>query len=242
MNYSGCSHPAPCQGHPPLRVEGLVVAHEGARQAALHGVSLTVEAGQRVALVGPNGAGKSTFLKTVVHLLTPRQGVVSLFGHRAGTCHHRIAYLPQRGELDWDFPVSVRRMVLSGRYVRRGWFYRPGEADYAKVEEVLRLLRLEDLGERQIGELSGGQQQRAMLARALVQEAEMLLLDEPFNAVDDATRELLTVALHDLREAGRTVVMATHEPEIKDLPFDRVFAFLEGRLTDPAGGKEAAHG
>ncbi|MCH8474782.1 MAG: ABC transporter ATP-binding protein [Opitutales bacterium] len=231
MNYSGCQHPPPRPDAPPLRVHDLVVAHEGARQPALHGISLTVEKPERVALIGPNGAGKSTFLKAVVHLLKPRSGKIDLFGHSPGTCHHRVAYLPQRGELDWDFPVHLRRMVLSGRYVRHGWFKRPSEKDQQAVERVLALLCLEDLADRQIGELSGGQQQRAMLARALVQEAEMLLLDEPFNAVDDHTRKLLIKVLETLRQEEKTVIIATHEPELEGLPFDRIFPFLEGRLV-----------
>ncbi|MCC5788342.1 MAG: ABC transporter ATP-binding protein [Opitutales bacterium] len=232
MNYSGCQHPPPRPEAPPLQVKDLVVAHEGAHLPALHGISLTVKKKERVALIGPNGAGKSTFLKAVVHLLKPRAGQIELFGHSPGTCHHRVAYLPQRGELDWDFPIHLRRMVLSGRYVQRGWFKRPSESDRKTVDRILSLLRLEDLADRQIGELSGGQQQRAMLARALVQEAEMLLLDEPFNAVDDETRKLLIEVLETLRQEDKTVIIATHEPELEGLPFDRIFPFLEGRLVD----------
>lgn len=231
INYGGCAHPPPVTEAPALEVMNLQVAHPGARQAALHDITLTVPTGSMVALVGPNGAGKSTFLKTVANLLSPEQGTVRVFGHRQGTCHHRIAYLPQRGEMDWDFPVSLERMVMSGRYVHLGWFRRVGQKDRQAVRTMLQRMALEDLADRQIGELSGGQQQRAMLARALVQNAPMLLLDEPFNAVDERTRILLTGVLKDLQNEGRTILMATHEPEQPGLTFDFVFPFLEGRLV-----------
>ena len=175
-------------GEAAVAVDDLSVSMPGDDRLALDGVTLTVPIGSRTALVGPNGAGKSTLLKSIVGLLKPRSGSIHVYGMPVASCLHRVAYLPQRGEIDWRFPMTVRELIQTGRYVHLGWLRRPGAEDRALVEQEIKRLRLDELADRQIGQLSGGQQQRALLARALVQGADLLLLDEPMNAVDVETR------------------------------------------------------
>jgi manganese/zinc/iron transport system ATP- binding protein len=189
-----------------------------------------------VALVGPNGAGKSTLLKTAAGLVPLRAGTVQRFGQPLGACHHRVAYLPQRSAADWRFPLSVRRLVMSGRYVHLGWLRRPGPQDHAIVQVALARLGLTALAERQVGQLSGGQQQRVLLARALAQEADLLLLDEPLNAVDAETRAVVEAVLADLRLRGKSVVVATHDLGRLEAAFDGALYLCEGRETAPPPG------
>jgi manganese/zinc/iron transport system ATP- binding protein len=184
----------------------------------------------RVALVGANGSGKSTLLKAVAGLLRPQAGTIRIYGQPVGACRHRVAYLPQRSEVDWRFPVTVERLVLAGRYVHLGWLRRPGRADRELVARVLEQLGLSALAERQINELSGGQQQRALLARALVQEADLLLLDEPLSAVDAASRRIIAEVLDGLRRQGRTALVATHHLDRLEEEFDQVYTLEEGEL------------
>ena len=173
------------------------------RQDVLTGVTLTVPVGAQVALIGANGAGKSTLFKAVAGLLPVRKGEVRIYGRPIGACHHRVAYLPQRSEIDWRFPMSPRRLAVTGRYVHRGWLQRPQPEDWRIVDTVLARLKIDDLAQRQIGQLSGGQQQRVMLARALVQGADLLLLDEPLNAVDAETRQIVAAVLAEERARAR---------------------------------------
>lgn len=206
------------------------------RGAGATGVSLRVPVGARVALVGPNGSGKSTLLKAVAGLLPARSGEIRIHGNAVGACHHRVAYLPQRGEVDWRFPISVRRLVGTGRYVHLGWIKRPGKGDRRVVEEVMGRLGLSDLAERQVGQLSGGQQQRALLARALVQEADLILLDEPLNAVDAATRETISEVLLELQGRGKTMIVATHDLTTLASEFDGALYLRDGQEVAPEPG------
>mgnify|MGYP001040010825 CR=1 FL=1 len=222
---------APKAGAPAVSARGLQVAHPGAVAPAIEGVTLEVRSGTRVALVGPNGAGKSTLLKAIAGLLPAQRGELAVHGLPVGAYQHRVAYLPQRGEIDWRFPVTVRRLVLAGRYVHLGWLRSPRTADEAIVDALLERLGLSDLAERQIGELSGGQQQRALLARALAQEADLLLLDEPFNAVDADTYRLITTILAEQQRAGKTALVATHDLERLAEAFDRVVLLRDGRIA-----------
>jgi manganese/zinc/iron transport system ATP- binding protein len=218
---------------PALQVRKLSAGHPGAEQPAIEAVSLTVPVGTRAALVGPNGAGKSTLLKAVAGLLPVRSGEIRIFGNPVGACHHRVAYLAQRGEIDWRFPISLRRLVLTGRYVHLGWLRRPRKHDWAIADAMLEQLGLADLAERQIGQLSGGQQQRALLARALAQQADLLLLDEPLNAVDAETREVVARVLDSLRCQGKTFVVATHDLGRLEADFDQAL-YLSGGREVPA--------
>jgi len=226
-------------GAPALALQALTVRYPTAPEPALREVTLSIERGQRVALVGPNGAGKSTLLKAVAGLLTPMSGRVRIYGNPVGACHHRVAYLPQREEIAWDFPITLHRLVMTGRYAHLGWLRRPGAADRALVDVTLAALRLNDLADRQISELSGGQQQRALLARALVQESDLLLLDEPLNAVDVETQAVVRAAKADLRAAGKTLVVATHDWARLEEDFDVVLR-LEGGRVLPVRERELA--
>jgi manganese/zinc/iron transport system ATP- binding protein len=177
----------------------------------LSDVSFTVEAGEVVGLIGPNGGGKSTLLKAIAGVLSVRSGEISLGGapirHREG----RVAFVPQREEVNWDFPVTALDVVLMGRYRPSGWFRRPGKADRARAEEALERLGLSGYGRRHISEFSGGQQQRIFLARAMVQDPEIVLLDEPFTGVDAANREVFHEAIREFARSGVTILMATHD-------------------------------
>jgi manganese/iron transport system ATP-binding protein len=196
---------------------------------ALDSVSLSVPHGAQVAVVGPNGAGKSTLFKALVGLLPLRSGEMLIDGHPRGEYHERIAYVPQREEVDWRFPVSVSDVVAMGRYGRRGWLRRLSAADRELVVRSLEQLGISDLGQRPIGELSGGQQQRVFLARALAQEPRLLLLDEPFTGVDVATREATLDLLVGLRARAVTVLVSTHDLDLAAARFDEV-VLLNSRL------------
>lgn len=210
-SYSSRVHKDPVPGAPALEVRDLCVAYADTRRLVLKHVTFTVPIGARAALIGHNGSGKSTLLKAIAGLLPIKSGSILIYGNPPGACHHRVAYLPQRSDIDWRFPITLRKLVMTGRYVHMGWFRRPSRQDWQIVDDVIDQLGLTDLSERQIGQLSGGQQQRAMLARALAQDADLLLLDEPLNAVDVKTRDVIAQVLYDLNRRGKTIVMATHE-------------------------------
>lgn len=236
LPYSGRRHADPVEGAPALSVSGLSVRYPGAPEPALHDASLNIPVGVRAALVGANGSGKSTLLKAVAGLLEPLSGSIRVHGLPVGACHHRAAYLPQRGDIDWRFPISVRRLVLGGRYVHLGWLWRPGSRDREITDQVMGRLGILDLAGRQIGDLSGGQQQRALLARALAQEADLLLLDEPLAAVDARTQEVVFDVLEELQEGGKTLVVATHDLKRLAEEFDGVLYLKEGHLSEPEHG------
>jgi manganese/zinc/iron transport system ATP- binding protein len=221
---------------PALEAKALCAGYEDSPDVALRNVDLCVPVGARVALVGPNGAGKSTLLKTAAGLLPALSGEITIYGQPVGACQHRVAYLPQRGELDWRFPISLRRLVMTGRYVHLGWLRRPAAADWAVVDRVIAQLELNHLAGRQIGQLSGGQQQRALLARALAQEADLLLLDEPLNAVDNDTRAIIASVLDELKKAQKTVITATHDLGRLESDFDSAVYLCEGEIVPPPPG------
>jgi len=236
LPYGRRRHTDAVPGAPALAARSVSVGYAGTAGLALREVSLRVPAGTRVALVGPNGSGKSTLLKAVAGLLPVGSGEIEVYGNPVGACHHRVAYLPQRGEMDWRFPISVRRLVTTGRYVHLGWLKRPGRKDREVVSEVIEDLGLTPLAERQIGRLSGGQQQRALLARALVQDGDLLLLDEPLNAVDANTRETVSRVLSELQRRGKTMVVATHDLASLASEFDGALYLREGREAEPEPG------
>ncbi|MBE7556332.1 MAG: ABC transporter ATP-binding protein [Anaerolineales bacterium] len=245
-NRQGFAEPVP--GAPALEAINVRAGYPDNNSAALRGVSLRVPVGTKVALVGPNGAGKSTLLKAAAGLLPLEGGELRLSGWPVGVCRQRVAYLPQRSEIDWRFPINVHQLVLTGRYIHLGWLKRPNAHDNHLVERVLARLGLNHLAERQIDQLSGGQQQRALLARALVQEADLLLLDEPLNAVDTETRTVITEVLAELQQQGKTVLVATHDLGRLETDFDGALYLNEGReVPAPPGafvglrvGQEAA--
>jgi manganese/zinc/iron transport system ATP- binding protein len=231
LAYGGRQNVNSVANAPALDARGVSVRYTGSDELALRDVSLCVPAGARVALVGPNGAGKSTLLKAAAGLLPVAAGALTIYGNLVGACHHRVAYLAQRGEMDWRFPITLRKLVLTGRYVHLGWLKRPTQDDWRYADEAIARMGLTDLAERQIGELSGGQQQRALLARALAQDADLLLLDEPLNAVDAATRHVIADTLADLGRKGKTVIIATHDLDRLEAEFDDALYLLDGHET-----------
>jgi manganese/zinc/iron transport system ATP- binding protein len=235
--YSGKHNPSNTLGVPALDIHDLNVGYpNGNQDSALENVSLCVPNGTRVALVGPNGAGKSTLLKAIAGLLPIQSGSIKVYGQSIADCRQRVAYLPQRGEIDWRFPISLRKLVLTGRYVHLGWFKRLSATDGKIADRMIERLGLSDLAERQIGQLSGGQQQRALLARALTQEADLLLLDEPLNAVDVNTRYIIADVLKQLKQENKTVVAATHDLGRLEADFDGALYLADGREVSPPPG------
>ncbi|MEM6758127.1 MAG: metal ABC transporter ATP-binding protein [Pseudomonadota bacterium] len=193
----------------PLSVRGLTVSYH--QTPALFSVDVTVRAGALTAIVGPNGAGKSTLLKAALGVVSPLAGSVTVFGKPLDQMRDRIAYVPQRASVDWDFPTRVIDVVLMGMYRRLGLLGRVRSGHKARALQCLDRVGMRDFASRQIGQLSGGQQQRVFLARALAQEADIYLLDEPFSGVDAATEKAIIAVLQELRDAGRTVLAVHHD-------------------------------
>lgn len=219
-----------------LQIEDLTVSY--ARIPALHHVAFEVRCGQCVALLGPNGAGKTTLLKTLAGLVDRESGTIHFHGREVRGATPDIAYLPQRGNIDWDFPTTVRGLVEMGRYLRLGWWRSYGKADAAAVDSAIHAMALEPLQDRQISALSGGQQQRAFLARALAQEAHVLLLDEPFTGLDKPNQDKLKATLRLLREQGKLLLVSHHDlPSVREI-FDTVI-MLNGELISAGPTNEA---
>ena len=206
-------------------------------QPALESVSVSVPHATQAAVIGPNGAGKSTLFKALVGLVTLRSGRILIHGHPPGERGDVVAYVPQREEVDWRFPVTVRDVVAMGRYGRRSWLARLSSDDREAIETSLERLGLTDLAGRPIGELSGGQQQRVFLARALAQEPHVLLLDEPFTGVDAATQEATFALLAELRDRDVTVLVSTHDLDVAAARFDQLI-LLNGRLISSGSPAE----
>jgi manganese/zinc/iron transport system ATP- binding protein len=175
-----------------------------------------------MAIVGPNGAGKTTLIKSILGLVRPAAGQVLVYGKSYAEQRHLVGYVPQRGSVDWDFPTSVVDVVMMGRYGNLGWFKRPGAAEHAAALDALDKVGMKPYAERQISQLSGGQQQRVFLARALVQDAQLYFMDEPFQGVDATTERAIVALLQDLRKKGKTVVVVHHDLQTVPEYFDWV--------------------
>ncbi len=188
---------------------------------ALRDISFELPRTMRLALLGPNGAGKSTLLKVIAGVLPPTRGDVEVYGEEPGD-HICIAYVPQRSQVDWSFPISVRDVVMMGRIGKLGLLRRPARKDWAIVEQALEVVNLADLSKRQISELSGGQQQRMFIARALAQEAELMLMDEPLTGLDAASQTDIFNILDTLRDERVTVLVALHDLKIAAERFDAI--------------------
>ena len=197
---------------------------------AIQDVTMAVPAGRLVGVIGPNGSGKSTLLRAILNLVPQRRGEVRLGGVPVDERRSEVAYVPQRELVDWSFPISAAQVVMMGRYPRMGVVRGATPMDREAVVTALERVGLAQLGTRQIGALSGGQQQRVFLARALVQEASVLLLDEPMTGVDHGTEEVITGLLRELRDGGATILHATHDLEgaadVSDL-----LCFVNGRVV-----------
>ena len=184
------------------------------------------------AIVGPNGAGKSTFIKAALELTPRLTGEVAFFGESLRAVRQRIAYVPQRAAIDWDFPITVEEVVLMGVYGQRGWVRRPRKEDYLRVADALEVVGLASFRQRPIAQLSGGQQQRTFLARALVQQADLWILDEPFQGVDAETEQALVVVLHGLQSKGKTIIAVHHDLQTLPRYFDYLFAINVRRIAE----------
>ncbi|MFO7664112.1 MAG: metal ABC transporter ATP-binding protein [Chloroflexota bacterium] len=221
---------------PAVDVADLTVAYN--EKPVLWDIDLQVPSGNLLAIVGPNGAGKTTFIKAVLGLIKPVAGQMLIYGKPYDEQRRLVGYVPQRGSVDWDFPTSVLDVVTMGRYGRLGWFRRPGSEDRESALDALQKVGMVQYAGRQISQLSGGQQQRTFLARALVQEAQIYFMDEPFQGVDATTERAIVELLKELRAAGKTVVVVHHDLQTVREYFDWVMLLNVTRIA--AGPVEAA--
>ncbi|MFC7372560.1 metal ABC transporter ATP-binding protein [Fictibacillus iocasae] len=203
-----------------IKVEKLYVSYQG--NQVVKDVTFSVSNGNIVGIIGPNGAGKSTLMKAALGLIPKDKGEVRVNGKPLKQSQKKIAYVPQRSDIDWDFPITVIDVVLLGTYPTLGLFRRPGKAERAWAAECLEKVGMEQFANRQIGELSGGQQQRVFLARALAQKAELFLLDEPFVGIDVASEETIIHILRELKKNGKTIIVVHHDLSKAEAYFDHL--------------------
>ena len=202
----------------PLSIHDMTVAYH--RKPVLWDIDLDIPEGQLVGIIGPNGAGKSTLIKAVLDLVPRASGRVMMYGKPYTKQRHLVAYVPQRESVDWDFPVSALDVVTMGLYGKIGWFRPVGKKHREQAREALDRVGMADYADRQISQLSGGQQQRVFLARALVQDATIYFMDEPFAGVDAATEKAIVTLLRSLRTAGKTVLVVHHDLQTISQYFD----------------------
>jgi manganese/zinc/iron transport system ATP- binding protein len=203
-----------------IEVTDLTIAYRD--KPVLWDVDMDVPAGILMAIIGPNGAGKTTMIKSILGLIKPAAGQILVYGKPFVEQRHLVGYVPQRGSVDWDFPTSVLDVVMMGRYGALGWLKRPGAPERAAALDALDKVGMKAFAERQISQLSGGQQQRVFLARALVQDAQLYFMDEPFQGVDATTERAIVTLLQELRSAGKTVVVVHHDLQTVPEYFDWV--------------------
>ncbi len=203
-----------------LEIDDLTVAYNS--KPAIWDIDLRVPEGVLMAIIGPNGAGKSTLIKAALKLIPRAAGTVQFYGRPYEQVRGLVGYVPQRGSVDWDFPTTVLDVVTMGLYGRLGWMRRPGQKEQAAAMHALEQVGMQDFAERQISQLSGGQQQRTFLARALVQDARIYLMDEPFAAVDAVTERAIITIMRELRARGKTVVVVHHDLQTAAEYFDWV--------------------
>lgn len=234
-----------------IEVTDLTVAYN--EKPVLWDVDLNVPGGTLMAIVGPNGAGKTTLIKSILGLIPAAAGQVLIYGRPYADQRRLVGYVPQRGSVDWDFPTSVLDVVMMGRYGRLGWFRRPGKEERTQALDALEKVGMAHYADRQISQLSGGQQQRTFLARALVQDAQVYFMDEPFQGVDATTERAIVALLKELRAAGKTVAVVHHDLQTVAEYFDWVTllnvrriasgpvaeAFTEEHLRQTYGGRVA---
>lgn len=218
------------QNASPLDVRGLTVAY--GRKPALWSIDYQSPVDGSVAIIGPNGAGKSTFLKAVLGLVPQVSGEVRFFGEPLSVARKRIAYVPQRSSVDWDFPATAIDVVTMGLYGQIGWFKRVRRKHREIARARLDQVGMADFGDRQIGQLSGGQQQRVFLARALAQDAQIYFMDEPFAGVDVATEAAILGLLEELSSAGRSVFCVHHDLQTAGRYFDHALILNLKRVAD----------
>jgi manganese/zinc/iron transport system ATP- binding protein len=218
-----------------LAVSQLTVNYD--KTPVLWDLELSVPTGQLVGVIGPNGAGKTTFIKTCLGLQPAISGKVELLGKRLSSVRQRLAYVPQRESVDWDFPITVIELVMMGRYGKLGLFQRPRKAEKIAAYNTLDAVGMAPYADRQISQLSGGQQQRVFIARALMQDADLYFMDEPFAGIDMASESTIMQLLRRLRKEGKTVFVVHHDLNQVDSYFDWVVV-LNTRLVACGPTKE----
>lgn len=194
---------------PAIRLEDVTVAYGD--RPALWDVDLEIPTGALTAVVGPNGAGKTTLMKTMLGLLKPATGSVEILGRPVSESKGKVAFVPQRGSVDWDFPATVEDIALMGTYGSLPWWRPIGENQRSRARQAMALLGIADLAKRPLNQLSGGQQQRAFLARALAQDASLIVLDEPFQGIDALTEKVMLDIFRDLKNQDKTLVVVHHD-------------------------------
>ncbi len=214
---------------PAVEVRDLTVAYR--EKPVLWDIDLDVPKGVLMAIIGPNGAGKTTLIKSILGLVKSAAGEVLVYGKPYEKQRSRVAYVPQRGSVDWDFPTNVVDVVTMGLYGSIGWIRRPRSRDRRLATEALKKVGMEQYAFRQISQLSGGQQQRVFLARALVQDADLFLMDEPFQGVDATTEKAIVALLHDLRARDKTVIVVHHDLQTVAEYFDSVLLLNVRRIA-----------
>lgn len=226
----GVSIPTPDTQDSPLAIRGLTVSY--GQKPAVFSVDMTVQPGAMTAIIGPNGAGKSTLLKAALGIVPMVSGQVTVYGKPLTEQRARVAYVPQRASVDWDFPTRVIDVVLMGLSRQLGLLGRIRARHMQRAADCLRQVGMQDFADRQIGQLSGGQQQRVFLARALAQDADLYLLDEPFAGVDAATEKAIITVLKSLKDAGKTVVVVHHDLATVTDYFDHVYLINTRKVAE----------
>jgi manganese/zinc/iron transport system ATP- binding protein len=201
-----------------LDIHNITLAYNA--QPVIVNITFSVPQGVMCALIGPNGAGKTSLLKAMVDLIKPVTGTIRVLGKPYTETRSRVAYVPQRSTVDWDFPTTVFDVVMMGCYQSIGWFKWPSKQNRLDVLHALEMVAMQDYAERPISQLSGGQQQRVFLARALVQKADLYLMDEPFVGIDMATEQMIVTLLKNLRSEGKTIIVVHHDLQTAPLYFD----------------------
>lgn len=203
---------------PSIEIHNLTVSYD--RRPVLWDIDFTIPQGQLIGVIGPNGSGKTTLLKSIMDLIPTNSGYVKLFDRALSEVRHRVSYVPQRESVDWDFPINVLEVVEMGRYSQRNIFGRLSKADKTIAKEALAKVGMQDFADRQISQLSGGQQQRVFIARALAQQADLYLMDEPFAGVDAASEAAILELLAGLKADGKTVLIVHHDLQTASEFFD----------------------
>jgi len=207
---------------PIIQIEGADLGYRTDAEPALKDITISFYPGDMVAVIGPNGAGKSTMMKSIVGLIPPLKGKVNVHGELHGAHPDCVSYIPQRESIDWNYPITVREVVMMGRYGKIPFYKSPSEKDQKTVEDALKRMEITALADRKIRDCSGGQQQRVFLARSLAQEPHILLMDEPFNAVDLATEKIILDNLRVFKERHVTTLVATHDLSLVSENFEKV--------------------
>ena len=234
---------------PIIEVHNLTVLY--GRKPALWNIDFDLPEKQVIGIMGPNGSGKSTLLKSIMGVVTPTSGFTKVYDQSLNDVRDRVSYVPQRQDIDWDFPASVWEIVAMGRYQKRGLFKKLSSEDKDIITDSLEKVNMLGYAKRQISQLSGGQQQRVFLARAIAQQGDLFLMDEPFAGVDIATEEMIISLLKDMKEAGKTLVIVHHDLHTAQSYFDHLVllntlliasgpteeVFTDQILTDTYGGK-----